>query len=362
MLTRFVLSLASAVAFGMSTSPSAAQAQPVSLDFQTSANLVGQVTGEDDVRSELVGSLDLFTDVRLGPVTLHAYVEANTSPRTDGVSARVPFANMDAGSALGPDGDGRVQLSEFRIAWGAGRRVELHAGLMDLTGFLDVSRISNDENLFFLGQPFVNNPTIIFPDYTLGATAVVGIPEMPSGRLALSIASSHGIADNPRASYEELLDLDAPDKGVFVAARFRWATTRWAGSFGGWTTTGEKSADFEPHPLPTRGAYTVLGITTGVHSLNGRVGVAEGNAGTDAFVGLTYLGEVGANALGLGVARTPGLPSLVDRPSEHVEAFLRRSIREVVYLTSSVQWLSQELAPTGSGGIWIFGFRLSATL
>ncbi|NNF11927.1 MAG: hypothetical protein HKN72_01810 [Gemmatimonadetes bacterium] len=361
MLSRLLPAL---VALAMTFAPSAAQTRPAGVDFRSSVNLVGQATGEDNVRSEFVGSLDLFADLRLGTVTVHAYVEANTTPRGGGVSSRVPFANMDAGSALGSDGRGRVQISEFRLAWDAGRRVVLHAGLMDLTGFLDVSRIANDENLFFLGQPFVNNPTIIFPDYTLGATAQVGIPQMPSGHLALSVASSHGLADNPGASYGELVRLDAPDKGVFFAGRLRWAADTWAGSIGGWATTSDKSAGVSGRRLPTRGLYSVLGISSGVHSLNGRLGLASGEAGTEPFVGLTYLGTVGANALGVGIARTPGLPSFVDHQAEHVETFLRRSIRDIVYLTASVQWLSEELLPEGtaSEGVWIFGFRLSAAL
>lgn len=360
MLTRLLPAL---LPLAMASVPSSAQTPPPGVvDFDASANLVGQATSEDNVHSEFVGSFDFFTDVRLGAVTLHAYVEANTTPRVGGVSSLIPFANMDAGSALGAEGRGRVQLSELRVAWNAGRSVVLHAGLMDLTGFLDVSRIANDENLFFLGQPFVNNPTIIFPDYTLGATAVVGIPSMPDGRLALSLASSHGLADNRSASFGELLELGAAGKGVFMAARFRWASDRWAGSLGGWTTTSEKSAGVSPRPLPTRGIYSVLGVDAGVHSLDGRIGFASGEEGTEPFVGLTYLGAIGANALGVGVARTPGLPSFLDRQTEHVEAFVRRSVRDVVYLTSSVQWLGEELLDeaVASRGVWIFGFRLSA--
>ena len=348
--------------FAASAAPLHAQTPPV--EVQASANVVGQATSEDDIRSEVVGSLDVFTNLRLGAVSVHAYVEANTTPRAAGVSSRIPFANMDAGSALGADGGGRVQLSEFRLAWDAGRWLTFHAGLMDLTGYLDVSRIANDENLFFLGQPFVNNPTIVFPDYTLGAAVVATLPQLPRGSLAVTASSSHGIADNPSTSYGDLFHLRAPGKGVFLASRLQWEADGWLGSIGGWTTDSEKSAGASPRPLPTRGLYTVLGLTAGVHWLNGRLGVASGSKGTEAFVGLTYLGTVGANALGVGVARTPGLPSFVDRQSEHAEAFLRRSIRDVVYLTSSVQWLSEELleSRSSSEGIWIFGFRLSAAL
>ena len=105
---------------------------------------------------------------------------------------------------------------------------------MDLTGFLDVSRIANDENLFFLGMPFVNNPAIAFPDYVLGTTVDVSIPRLPRSRIALALSSSHGLADNPEASYGELVDLGAARKGVFVAGRARWDGEVWRAAIGGW--------------------------------------------------------------------------------------------------------------------------------
>lgn len=341
-----------------------AEAGAQTVDVSASANVVGQATGESQIRSEAVGSLDLFADVQLSSVLLHVYVEANTSPTENGVSSRVPFANMDAGTALGADGGGRVQISELRLAWPFRQGAELHVGLMDLTGYLDVSRISNDENLFFLGQPFVNNPTIVFPDYTLGATVVAGVPRLPGGRVAVSVAASHGLGDNPQASYGELVDLDDPDKGVFVAGRFRWESQGWEGSLGGWTSTGRRTAGVDPSPLPDAGFYSVLGVSSDHHSVNARLGVALGDEGSEPFVGLTYLGTLDANAFGLGMAKTPAMPSFVDRDAEHVEAFVRRSLWGSVFLTSSVQWLSESLLPEGAveDGVWIFGFRLSATL
>ncbi|MDX1495616.1 MAG: hypothetical protein R3253_16225, partial [Longimicrobiales bacterium] len=347
------------------TAPAAAaQDETPALDLSASANVVGQATGESSIRSEVVGSLDLFADVRLSSLRLHVYVEANSSPRDNGVSSAIPFANMDAGTALGADGHGRVQLSELRLAWPFRERAELHVGLIDLTGYLDVSRIANDENLFFLGQPFVNNPTILFPDYTLGATLVLGVPQVPQGRIALAVAGSHGLADNPEASYGELLDLDAPDKGVFLAGRFRWEAEGWEGAVGAWTSTARRVTETPVRPLPDLGVYSVLGISSEVHSLNARVGLAHGDGGTEPFLGLTYLGTLSDNAFGLGLAKTPALPSFVDRSAEHLEAFVRRSVWGAVFLTSSVQWLSESLLPEGAvdGGVWIFGFRLSAAL
>ncbi|MBA1333320.1 hypothetical protein QQ73_20495, partial [Candidatus Endoriftia persephone str. Guaymas] len=82
---------------------------------------------------------------------------------------------------------------------------ELVAGLIDASSFLDASEVANDETAQFLGAGFVNNPTIEFPDYSLGAVwhydATVDHPG-----LTLLLSSSHGLADND-GKYDQLFDL-----------------------------------------------------------------------------------------------------------------------------------------------------------
>ena len=80
------------------------------------ANLVGQWTDVDDVRSEVIGSVDVFADIPLGPAVLHVYAEGGTTPKRAGVSTRIPSVNTDAGTALGPTGRGPSSGSPFRWA------------------------------------------------------------------------------------------------------------------------------------------------------------------------------------------------------------------------------------------------------
>lgn len=357
-------SLAVIFVIALSASSVAARAQEPTSRTWASVNVVGQATREDSIPSELSASLDVFADLPLGATLLHLYVEGATTPSRRAVSTTVPFANMDAGTALDDDGTGRVQVSELRVALPAGARTTLHAGLMDLTGFLDVSRIANDENLFFLAQPFVNNPTILFPDYTLGTVFLVDVPSLPHGQVAVSVSSSHGLAELPDASHRHLFDLGGQDRGAFVATRMEWEGESVEGSLGLWHSTGDRFAATEPgRLLPTRGVYTVLGWRSGPSALNLRLGRSTGAGTTEPFVGVTYLGEVGANAVGIGLARTPALPEAVGRLGSHGEAFLRRSLAGVVYLTTSVQWLSDTFLPpsVSAEGTWIFGLRASAT-
>lgn len=342
--------------------PAAAQ-EPDPVQLWSTASIVGQATGEDAIRSEINASLDVFSDLLVGPVLIHVYMEASTTPRSGGIADRIGFANADAGTALNGEGEGRFQLSELFVTWPFPGQAGIRAGLMDLTGLLDVSRIANDENLHFLAQPFVNNPTILFPDYALAAALLRRVSALADGLLTITVSSSHGLADNPGASYEELFDVGAPDRGVFAAGRMIWDRTRWRGSVGGWISTGERLAsDPEPRPLPDRGLFTVLGWTGETSALSARIGLAQGVVATEPFVGLNWLGGLGSNAVGIGLARTPALPYRVDRAGEHVEAFVRHGLWRTAHLTSSIQWLSRPLLPTEvEEATLLFGFRLSAT-
>lgn len=338
-----------------------------SVQVSSTVNVVAQGASGRVAQDEISGSADLFVDIPVGPLSLHVYLEASSTPREGGVFARLPAANTDAGTALGPDNRGRLQLSELRLGWNTGRGTGVHIGLMDLTGFLDVSRIANDENLFFLGAPFVNNPTIDFPDYVLGASIDARAPWSPKVTIAAAVSSSHGLADNPDRSYGELLELGAPNKGAFFASRVRWVGERWRGAVGGWSDSSARSVedpDGEDHG--SRGMFSVLGWASGVHAMNLRLGVAEGSStGFTSFSGLTYLGQWRQNALGLGIARS-GTPSAAAGGSlRQAEAFLRRHLLAVAFVTASLQWLSNytvvgENRPGGQG-VFVAGVRLSAS-
>lgn len=185
---------------GVAATPAAAQESPVSVSGGVTA--VAQTVDDDRVRSEVVSSVDLFLGFALGGrVRLETYVEANTTPFRGGVSTLVGEANTDAGTALNRRRQGRVQLSEVRLVIPLGGGLNAHGGLLDATGFLDVSRIANDENLFFLGVPLVNNPTIEFPDYALGVALEGSLPRTESVKVGAVLSSSHGLADNPAVSY-----------------------------------------------------------------------------------------------------------------------------------------------------------------
>lgn len=355
------MSLALAALLG-TAAVSAAQESPVSVSGGVTA--VAQTVDDDRLRSEVVSSVDLFLGFALGGrVRLETYMEANTTPLRDGVSSLVGEANADAGTALDRRRRGRVQLSEVRLVIPLGGGLNAHGGLLDATGFLDVSRIQNDENLFFLGVPFVNNPTIEFPDYALGVALEGPLPRTESVRVGAVLSSSHGLADNSAVSYAQLLSVSEPDKGVFAGLTTRWVGNGRRLSIGSWVNTAPHDRlDGAPGTEWNWGVFSVAGWFRGAHSLSGRVGLANGDVSmARLFTGLTYLWARQPDVAGVGVGRSA---TSTDAPDvAHAEVFVRRRLVGDVFITGSLQRIHNsgfdESGQAIDPRLWIGGLRLS---
>ena len=191
-----------------------------------------QVTSDNRVDPEVVASADFVLQRMFKRGDLRLYIEANSTPRAQGVSALLPEVNTDAGSALNRQGDGRIQVSELAYHHMFGNQHEFTLGLVDVSGYFDRSRIASDENTQFLAASFVQNPAIDLPDYTLGA-----VYEHTTGRdliLRIGLTSSNGLADNPNLSYAQLLDVDENDKGVFAITSAAFNKLNWQMRAGTW--------------------------------------------------------------------------------------------------------------------------------
>jgi hypothetical protein len=229
------------------------------------------------------------------------YLEAASSVRPPAAAALLPELNADAGSALDADGGGRAQLSELYYqshAWG------WTLGLLDATARLDTSRLANDENLQFLAAPLVNNPTIAFPDYSPGA-AWRGRAGDDLHLRALLLAAD-GLGDTPGRSYSELLDLDAPGRGVFAALAL--ARSRPAGriEIGSWLrSVRQPQLDANgPERMPW-GLYLVAERTATAGGCGTRLGLSSPAVSRAAYFGSLYCQRRHrAFTAGLGGART----------------------------------------------------------
>jgi len=272
-----------------------------------------------------------------------AYAEGNSSLNGRRASSLLPELNADAGTALDPDRRGRMQLSEFNYRWRLAEGAGLTLGYLDPSSYLDRSRITNDENLQFLGVSFVNNPTIEFPDYTLGVVyerpARGAVPQINA-----VVTSSNGLADNPNLSYSQLIQVTEGDKGTFAALGLGWSNAAGLVRVGTWINTRPHSSLNElEHGQNNYGIYTVFGREFGPHGLNLRLGLANDNvAQGERFAAAAYRWRIGMHAIGAGIAqavladdaRRPGLDDLTQ-----LEVFARLNLAPGMHLTLSLQRL-----------------------
>ena len=306
--------------------------------------LVHLETLDSRVGDDQTLSADLFlsrTDEYGG---LMIYVEGNSSLSADNASTVFIEYNADAGSARDADRKGRLQISEFNYRFADAFDGSLTLGLIDASAYLDRSRITNDENIQFLGASFVNNPTIEFPDYTLGVVwekeATSELPE-----LNIVLASASGLADNPNLSYSQLIQLTDDNDGVFAAVGAGWVQKSFLFRLGAWINTQphDQLSDPTSSGHDNYGLYTVMGHSWEGHAINLRAGIARESVSEGAgFLSLSYRLLWNEYAIGLGVARTflsedSSLPGKGD--NTQVELYARRSINDRLHFTASVQKL-----------------------
>jgi len=301
-----------------------------------------QSADDKAIDDELLASFDLVTTFPAAGGKWVVYVEGNTSPRNQGVSALLGEANADAGSALDREGNGRLQISELHYFHSLGEGL-LVSGLVDVTGTLDTSEVANNETLQFLSSALVNNPTIDFPDYSLG---IVYNREFSKERgYSLAVTSSHGLADNPDASYAQLVDIGASGKGVFVAAEGLWpvaSSNLHAGVW--WNTADHARLDGQLGTEQNYGLYLVVDGHLGSSLLNVRVGLANDKVSQAAkFLSAALERRLSKATLGLGLALT-GLSNEDVIPNQddmlQAEVYLRLEPRVDLSITPAMQWLN----------------------
>lgn len=286
----------------------------------------GRSVSEKDGR--YAGSYNLESEIDLGAVTdlentkLQLLLEGGW-PEVGGVDAAA------VGSYFGVNGDALegkwAKLSELWLERSASDGCILfRAGKIDLTGGFqcrgreggfDSSLYANDETGQFLNGAFINNPTIAFPDKTLGL-ALSASPPCP-WHFSLAVAMRNGDEQDP-----EPVEWGSADDGLFAIIEtsllpeptsgdsFMTGQYR-AGIW--WTTDGEESTSPEASngfygsvSQPLSGGGDASGAAEGFGVFS-RAGWADGpGAEMESFwsVGLQCEGLWhSADVLGLGLAR-----------------------------------------------------------
>ncbi len=325
---------------------------------QLSGNLVitGQSASQDSVKNDVSASGDLVWLHAVGTGLWTVHEEGSTTPSGNSVSALIPEANGDAGTALDSDNQGRIQLSELYYSIREDDNPEriFHLGLLDMSSFFEQSRIASDETTQFLGASFVGNPTIEFPDYSLGLV-FESRPEA-WGMLRFGIASSRGLADNPKRSYSQLLSAVDGKQGVFAIGSWSWESPAWLVRAGLWANTQDHAAlDGSDPEEKNFGQYLLLGFKQGSHGLNIRFGHANERVSQAVrFVSASYQYRWGAWVTGLAAAESRVadgdlLSGLAD--TRHYEWYLRHRFWKNVFLTLDAQHLDNSRFGIGSSGI-----------
>ncbi len=275
------------------------------VNWEGGVTVVYQHADDNRAASEWTASADLFATLDTGGGEWLMYIEGSTTPKSDGVSAFYPTVNGDARSVLTEDGDGDVQVSELNYTFRLENEASLMLGLIDPSAWLDRGRIANDENRQFLNGSFVNNATIEFPDYTLGA--VYRAPGQGSRPEVTFVASgSDGIADLPDRSYQDLLDFNEDGRGVFVGGGANWQAGSASWRIGAWIRTDDHAvAGSETDTEKNYGTYAVYGWQADANAFNLRAGFANSDVSVaSGFFAFAYQRKLPFGQLGIGAAHT----------------------------------------------------------
>ncbi|NND60958.1 MAG: hypothetical protein HKN49_11895 [Gammaproteobacteria bacterium] len=309
------------------------------------------------VRDALNGSLDLEFGLPVGNGQWRWYIEASSDIRSNSIAARLPESNADAGSAVDPDNDGRIQLSEFSYTHRYGADTQLTVGLIDPSSFVDRSRVANDENSQFLGASFVNNPLIQFPDYTLG------IFGEHSGWRAL-LTGSNGLADNAGLSYTELLAVTDDERGLFINIEKVFELSDAQVAVGGWHNGAEIARhDGSGRNETNHGAYINADMSVGGLEVNTRAGVANRKVSlADRFLAVSIARRVGDIDVGLGTATWFAADDGMDNATQ-TELYAAIPAGGFVVVSPSIQYLSNSgMGWSGLSSGWVFSLRLRSSL
>ena len=318
-----------------------------------SANASPEITGgatmayllsdDDNINNELTFSSDLVFTWSLYQDSFYLYLEAYNSPKNNAISSVLPEANADAGSAIDKDLKGRIQISELGYRHFIDQSQFLTFGLIDISNYFDQSRIASDENTQFLGVTFVQNPTIEFPDYTLGMVYENAIQTDLVFRTA--VTSSHGISDNPNLSYSQLININSDNKGLFLISSLSQHFGDWLFKGGVWLNTADhQTLNNSAADKNNYGGYLLTGYQVNEHGINIRLGTSkESISFAQHFIGVSYQYKQAFWAFGLGAAKiflSDSISNSTNKDTQQLETYVRYKINSNFLITTDIQYLS----------------------
>ncbi len=323
-------------------------AAAVQVDIEAGLTSVFQHASDDRIESELTASIDTAATAHIGNGRLTTYFEYSSTPSANSTAGLVGDANGDAGSALNRDGRARLQLSElhYTLPLGGG---EMVFGLMDTGAFIDASDVAGDETSQFLNASLINNPTIAFPDYTLG---IGWARESVDGQLGMGLVveRTHGLgADYP--SYPSLLDSDIDSdgdgltnerKGAFVGGELNRKLGDTTLRAGAWVDTSDNPRLDRPSGF--RNNYGLFAVAEGALSQSQwsiRAGWAdERTSEIGRFLSAAINIPTSYATWGLGISHSRPSSELEDVASTTTaELFANIQVSDAVSIAPTIQWI-----------------------
>lgn len=333
------------------------------LTVEAGVTFTFQHASDPRVNNETLASLDIVSSIPTANGQWLIYVEGSTSPTENGVSTLLPEANQDAATAVDRDDKGRLQVSNLHYLQFLGQDA-LVVGLINPATPLDNSNVANNETTQFLATTLVNDPTIAFPDYTLG---VVYFYKPPYAQLDLTflLSSSNGLADNPDKSYAELVDVTAPGKGVFAVMEADWTTLLHTWRVGTWIQTADNAyLNGSGDTGNNYGVYLSADHQFGETRMNVRLGAANPVVSETAqFIGVALDHPVGDQYMGFGYTKSfvsdQAGPNTADR--SQYEVYYRLRWNAHLSLTPSIQRIQNsnfdDSGATVDSNVYVYSLR-----
>ncbi len=317
-----------------------------------------------DIHGEGAGQLYLFGTLASGPGTWNIEVRGGTTPRANGVSGFYG-SNGLVGETLDADGDGRIAVTQwfYEAPMGAGK---LRTGLLDPTALFDGNPVANDEYTQFLADAFINNPSIGFPSYVLGASYQGTMGDHVQYEL---FAGSDTGLEEGRHSYADVLHVggrrDGHRKGAFTMAELDWRSGGYLLGFGAWFDSGRVDRISSNGTTNRHGLFLLAGTQLGAGHLQASAGIANDRAQATAnFVSLAYQLPLRFperhSTFSVAVARTGASSHLPfdSRPVYQAEAYWRIPLADSFYVTPDIQYLRNPGFRPDRGGAWIGALRV----
>jgi len=315
------------------------------LGFDGGITFITQTSDQKQFTAGNEASADLFIHYQQPKWQLNLHIEGNITPENDSITAKLSDANADAFTATDQYDHGRIQLSELNIDYLMQGVIEkISFGLLNIPAFYDTNAVLNNENEQFISAQFLNNPTIDFPDYTLGITTSLNIGWQPQLKTQFGIFSGAGIADNAGRNYQEVIEMNPDKKGLFVIAETElFHTSSHNTSIGAWVHTGPHTSinDASKANLYNYGIYLTKSMHKGKNTLAFRAGISNPEVNTlNKFVSIGLAHRYSSNW----TTAIAGSLQPSNNAKVHLESYAKYQFNQVnLSITPSVQYFYNEV-------------------